>query len=702
MRSCCLVLLLLASLFISARAFAADLPSAESAVTDAAGAHRASLGSRSLVNTSASPHVKFQNLDLDAVRWTGGFWSQRFELCREVTIPTMLQVMQKPDNSANFQNLKVAAGLAEGKFFGNNWSDGDCYKWIEAAAAVYGVTGDPELDRTMDHWIDVIAKAQAPDGYISTQIQLTDVQRWQEVKYHELYNMGHLLTAACIHHRVTGKDNFLGVARKLGDYLCETFLPRPKELAHFGFNPSNIMGAAELYRTTGDPKYLRLAKTFVDMRGSAPGGSDQNQAKVPLRQEQEAVGHAVTAAYLWCGAADVYAETGEQALLDALSRLWQDVTERKMYITGGTAALHAGEADRRLLRRWPRDSVHEAFGAPYQLPNRTAYNETCANIAHAMWNWRMLALTGDAKYAEVMERVLYNSMLSGIGIEGRDFFYTNPLLRIDGQPLLSNDSAARWSDTTPASPLRCFCCPPNVARTLAELNGWAYGISRDDVWVHLYGSNVIDSRLPGGGELRLVQQTQYPWDGQVTMAVEKAPERDLALRLRIPGWAQGATIQVNGQAAGVEIKPLSYVELRRHWTAGDTIRIDLPMEIVMFEAHPLVEETRNHAAVMRGPVVYCLESVDLPAEVALDDVRLPREPSWQARHDASLLRGMTVLETEARQLPESSHASALYRPLPTGATDRIPLRLIPYFAWSNRGPSEMAVWIPLANEGLPE
>jgi hypothetical protein len=695
-------LLMLAVVVFAINAFAVDPLQAQSPATNAAGSHNASPGSRSLVNTSASPHVKFQNLDLDAVRWTDGFWGERFELCRQVTIPAMFEVMQKPDNSANFQNLKIAAGLAEGKFFGNNWSDGDCYKWIEAAAAVYFVTSDPELDRTMDQWIEVIAKAQAADGYISTQIQLTDVERWQEVKYHELYNMGHLLTAACIHHRATGKDNFLSIARKLGDYLCTVFLPRPEELAHFGFNPSNIMGAAELYRTTGDPKYLRLAKTFVDMRGSAPGGSDQNQAKVPLRQEQEAVGHAVTAAYLWCGAADVYAETGEQALLDALSRLWEDVTERKMYITGGTAALHTGEADRRLLRRWPRDSVHEAFGAPYQLPNRTAYNETCANIANAMWNWRMLALTGEAKYAEVMERVLYNSMLSGIGIEGRDFFYTNPLRRSDGQPLLSQDSSARWPDTTPASPVHCFCCPPNVARTLAELNGWAYGVNEDVVWIHLYGSNVLDSRLPGGGEIRLVQETQYPWDGQVTIKIEKAPQRELGLRLRVPGWAQGATIQVNGEAAGIEIEPPVYVELRRRWIAGDTIRIDLPMDAVLIEAHPLVEETRNHAAVMRGPIVYCLESVDLPAGVALDDVRMPRQPAWQVRHDAGLLRGVTVLETEARALPKSSHSSALYRPLPTGATNRIPVRLIPYFAWSNRGPSEMAVWIPLENDGLAE
>jgi len=676
-----LVLMLLAIAFIADRVSADDAP-----------------GARSLVNTSASPHVKFQNPDLSAVRWTGGFWGDRFEMCREVTIPALLEVMQKPDNSANFQNFRIAAGLAEGEFSGNHWSDGDCYKLIEAAAAAYCTANDPELDRMMDQWIAVIAKAQDPDGYISTQIQLTDVGRWQDLKYHELYNMGHLLTAACVHHRATGKDSFLNVARKLADYLCTVFLPRPVELAHFGFNPSNIMGAAELYRTTGDAKYLRLAKTFVDMRGSAPGGSDQNQAKVPLRQEQEAVGHAVTAAYLWCGAADVYAETGEQALLDALLRLWEDVTQRKMYVTGGTAALHTGEADRRLLRRWPRDSVHEAFGAPYQLPNRTAYNETCANIANAMWNWRMLALTGEAKYAEVMERVLYNSMLSAIGTDGRDFFYTNPLRRVDGQPLLSNDSAARWTDTTPASPLRCFCCPPSVARTLTELNGWAYGLSRDAIWVHLYGSSVLDSRLPGGGEIRLVQQTRYPWDGRVTITVEKAPERELALMLRIPGWAQGATVQVNGQAAGIEIEPLAYAELRRRWSAGDTIEIDLPMEVLMVEAHPLVEETRNHAAVLRGPMVYCLESADLPAGVRLDDVRLPRQPTWQVQHDADLLRGVTVLQTEARQLPPSRLSTALYRPVPAGATGRVSVRLIPYYAWANRGPSEMTVWIPLSDD----
>jgi len=652
-------------------------------------------GGRPVVDTSASPHVQFRNVDMDAVRWTQGFWAERFVLCRDVTVPALIQVMQKPDNSATFQNLRIAAGLAEGKFSGNNWSDGDCYKLIEAMAAVYRVTRDPQLDRQMDEWIEVIAKAQARDGYISTQIQLTDRQRWQDLHFHELYNMGHLLTAACVHHRATGKDNFLLVARKLGDYLCTVFLPRPKELAHFGFNPSNIMGAVELYRTTGERQYLRLAQTFVDMRGSAPGGSDQNQAKVPLRKEQEAVGHAVTAAYLWCGAADVCAETGEPALLDALTRLWTDVTERKMYLTGGTAALHTGESDRRLLKRGPRDSVHEAFGAPYQLPNRTAYNETCANIGNAMWNWRMLALTGDAKYAEVMERVLYNSMLSALGVDGRDFFYTNPLRRIRGVPLLSNDAPARWPDTTPASPVHCFCCPPSVARTLAELSGWAYGVSENAVWVHLFGGSTFED-----GSIRLTQTTRYPWDGHVTIAIEKTPETPWTLRLRIPAWAQGARLQVNGRDAGVgwasaHAVPATYVSLERRWSPGDTIQLELPLDVVLVEAHPLVEETRNHVAVMRGPIVYCLESVDLPQSVALDDVRLPRRPVWQVRHDADLLRGVTVLETQGVVVPRSNTSSALYRHVPDGSPERIPLRLIPYYAWSNRGPSDMTVWIPL-------
>ena len=659
---------------------------------------------KAVVDTSASPNVKFRPIDLDAARWTGGFWGERWELNRRVTLPTMKEVMELPNNYATFQNLRLAAGEVQGKFFGNNWSDGDCYKWIEAAASVYALTRDPELDRQMDEVIAVIAKAQAPDGYISTQIQLSEKGRWTQLQHHELYNMGHLLTAACIHHRVTGKDNFLSVARKLADYLYTVFEPRPKELAHFCFNPSNIMGAAELYRTTGDKKYLRLAGIFVTMRGSQPDGSDQQQARVPLRKENEAVGHAVTAAYLWCGAADVCAETGEPALLTALQGLWDDVTSSKMYITGGTAALHHGESHRdkpnpiaknKSFKLKP-DSVHEAFGMAYQLPNRTAYNETCANIANAMWNWRMLLLTGEAKYADVMERVFYNSMLSAIGLEGKDYFYTNPLRRGPKDvPLLSQDSASRWPNTTPTSPVHCFCCPPSLARTIAQLHTYAYGLSADGVWIHLYGSGRLDAKLPDGAPVSLSQQTDFPWDGRITIRLEKMPQGETALRLRIPSWVSAPTVKINGQPATETVQPGSYCELRRRWSAGDTVELDLPMPVVLLESHPLVEENRNHVAVMRGPLVYCLEDKDLPPGVAIENVRIDLKAKWKVRHDANLLHAVTVLESQGTVVSPASEGGTLYRRLSVGSPEAISLRLIPYYAWSNRGESQMSVWLPV-------
>jgi len=652
---------------------------------------------KEVVNVSASPHVKFRTIGLDEARWTGGFWGERWQQDCRVTIPTMKQVMELPTNSATFYNLRVAAGEIQGKFFGNNWSDGDCYKWIEAAASIYAVNHDPELDRQMDEVIAVIAKAQAPDGYISTQIQLQPDKksRWTDIQNHEFYNMGHLMTAACIHHRVTGKDNFLKVARKVGDYLLKVFEPRPKELAHMDFNPSNIMGAAELYRTTGDKKYLRLAGVFVTMRGSQPGGSDLYQSKVPLRKETEAVGHAVTAAYLWCGAADVYAETGEPALFEALERLWQDVNAHKMYITGGTAALHHGEAERR-GQTWKYDSVHEAFGAPYQLPNRTAYNETCANIANAMWNWRMLLLTGDAKYADVMERVFYNSMLSAISLDGDHYFYTNPLRRSGPEvPLLSQDAPERWPNTTPASPVHCFCCPPSLARTIAQLHTYAYGVSSDTVWIHLYGAGRLDTQLPGGDAIQLTQTTDYPWDGKISIRIEKAPEKVMALRLRIPGWVEQPVLKINGKVSSENLQPGSYSEIRRAWKAGDVVELQLPMPVVLMEANPLVEETRNQVAVMRGPLVYCLEDKDLPPGVAIENVRIERDAKWTAHHESNLLHGVTVLETQARALSQTKDANALYRRVPTAKADSILLRLIPYYAWCNRGASEMIVWLPI-------
>ena len=648
----------------------------------AAAAHAAAGGRAGVTDTSQSPFAKLSSVAMGEARWTEGFWADKFELCRSAILPTIQRALSNPKNAAVLANFRVAAGVEKGPHRGTNWSDGDCYKWLETLAHVYRATRDETLDRLMDEWIDLIAKAQAPDGYLSTNIQLTTKGRYANPHHHEMYNMGHLLTAACIHHRVTGKDSFLAVARKLGDHLYTTFQPRPPKLAHFGWNPSNIMGLAELYRTTRDRRYLELAGIFVDMRGSARGGSDLTQDRVPLRKETKAVGHCVCATYLYCGAADVAAETGEQALRDALERLWHSVTERRMYLTGAIGSFRQGKSSR-------GDAVHEAFGLDYELPSRTAYNETCSNIGNAMWNWRMLALTGDARHADVMERVLYNSMLSAVGVDGKGFFYCNPLARDDRRDGLSrHHSPQRWSVW------RCYCCPPSVARTIAKLHGWAYCLSDHAVWVNLYGGNRLDTTLPDGSPLKLTQATDYPWDGTITLTVRQAPADALAVMLRIPGWAARAAIRVNGQAHAAPAKPGTHAELRRKWAPGDTVELSLPLDVRVLEANPKAQSLRNQVAVMRGPVVYCLESPDLPEGVRLDEVRVPRGIRLAPRHDKGLLGGVTVLEGQAVRARAGDWQGKLYRTVRAEASERIPITLIPYFAWANRGESHMTVWLP--------
>lgn len=638
-----------------------------------------------------SPHLKLLPVEVGAVQWGDGFWGDWFQRSLKSVLPSMRSALDDPNNGAVFSNFYVAAGLQSGEHRGTAWSDGDCYKWMEAVCHAYGATGDEALIAQLDELIDVIAQAQDEDGYICTQIQLTERGRWENLKFHELYNMGHLLTAASVHHRVTGKRSFLAIAIKLADYLCDVFLPRPPELAHFGFNPSNIMGAADLYRATGNPKYLDLARTFMEMRGSQPGGSDQNQAYVPLLDETRAVGHGVTAGYLYCGAADVYAETGDGRILAALERIWANMVSSKLYITGGNTALHHGASMRPDLGgRHPEDLVSEAFGHEYQLPNATAYNETCANIANAMWNWRMLNLTGDAKYADLMEVVLYNSMLSAISQDGTHFFYTNPL-RWHGhnQELLSQDTMQRWYT------LFCYCCPTNTARILTWLHDWVYSLSDDAVWVHLYSSSTLDTEMADGSRLKLSQTTDYPWEGRVDLTVQAAPDRPLAINLRIPGWAKAVRIQVNGQEMGAA-QPGAYACLQRTWAAGDTIFVEIPLPPRVLKAHPKAEEIRNHVAVMRGPVVYCAEGIDLPQGVAMSEVYAPRDLRLTPLFDPGYFGGVIRLDATLTRISETepSENDDLYRELEPEVVEDLKVQLIPYYTWNNRGISEMTVWLP--------
>ncbi len=644
-----------------------------------------------VTNTSASPHCTVRSVDLDSVRWTEGLWAQRFEQTCEVTLPYLWEMLADPEQGHVLSNLRIAAGLEEGEFAGTDWQDEWMYKWLQAAAAIYQVTGDEALDARMDEVIEIIGMAQESDGYCATQTTASDQERWTDNHHHELYVMGHLLTAACRHHQVTGKTNFLDIARRVGDFVHGKFMRVEGDLVHYPLNPSIIMGCVELYRVTGERRYLDVANAFIDRRGSEPGGrGDQIQDRVPLREATRVVGHAVFYTYLFAGAADAYLETGDATLLEALDRLWHDLTSKRMYITGGTCGLHQGFSHN-------GDPVIEAVGPDYFLPNDTAYNETCGQIGSFMWNWRMLQITGEARFADLMEATLYNSILSGISLDGDLWNYANPL-RSYGKP---HDELPlrkpRNRRHLPGQPPRRadICCPSNLLRTFAELHGYLYGVSDDAFWVHQYGASRFEGQVLGGA-LTLTQETSYPWDGEVLLRIEEAPAEDFALMVRIPGWAEGAGLKVNGEDAAVELTPGSYARVEQSWSAGDEVTLSLPMPVRMMEGHPRIDATQNRVAFMRGPIVYCLEWPELPEGVAVPDVRAPRDIELTARHDPDLLGGVTVLEGAALRADVEDWSGQGFRPL--GATEYVPLALtlIPAYAWANRGMGEMSVWLPLA------
>lgn len=632
---------------------------------------------------AAGPNGQLAAVPAGAARWTKGFWAERFALAHEVIAPEMRKTLDTAGNGANLVNLRIAAGVEAGEFKGNPWSDGDVFKWLEGMAHLYARTRDAKIDGEMDAVIALIAKAQQPDGYLSTNITLRGERRWSEPRRHEMYNMGHLLAAAAAHFKATGKRSLLAVAERVTSYLYGLLSSRPAAMAHFGA-PSNAMGFLDLYRATGDKRLLELAIILVDSRGSAPGGTDHFQTRVPLRKETQAVGHAVHATYLYATAADLVAETGDLGLRAAVERIWDDVVRKRVYITGAVGPLDPGLTPR-------RDIAFEAFGADYELPNRRGYNETCANIGNALWNWRMLAMTGEARYADAFENVLYNSMLAGLSADGRGFFYANVHRRYAGEaPLLRNETLVRWHDTVHKPSADSYCCPPNLLRVIASLDSYAYGVSSDAIWVNLYGG----SRLDALG-MQLEQESEYPWDGQVTLRVRAAPRREIALKLRIPGWSETNTLRLNGKAAPA---PQSgrYVELRRQWKAGDTVVLQLDMRPRLMAANPLLETSRNQVAVMRGPLVYCLESPDVPAGVRVSEVMLSRRTTWKIRHESNVLGGLDMLEAEASRYPEAG-ISSLYHVLRPARPEAVTIRLIPYYAWANRGISHMTVWIPLSD-----
>lgn len=649
-----------------------------------------------LVDTSHSPHARLHSLPLTSVRWTGGFWGEQFDRCHQVMIPNMWRLLEDPEISHAYTNFRIAAGHEEGNHRGPQWNDGDFYKWLEGVAAVYAVTKDPELDALMDRLIALIGEVQRADGYIHTPViikqrqGIEEAQRFRERLDFETYNMGHLMTTACIHQRATGKGALLDIARKAADYLYRFYIESSPELARNAICPSHYMGVIELYRTTREPRYLELGRNLVEIRDLVTNGGDDNQDRVPFREQDRAVGHAVRANYLYAGVADIVAETGDESLMSVLETLWQSVVTQKMYITGGCGALYDGASPDGSPAQQTIARVHQAYGREYQLPNATAHNETCANIGNAMWNWRMLLLTGEARFADVMELVFYNSALAGISLDGKKFFYTNTLRQVDDLPF-----DLRWSRTR-SEYISCFCCPPNLVRMIAEVNGYAYGLSDDALWVHLYGSNELNTVTATGETLRVKQESNYPWDGKITLTVEEPAASVHAIMMRIPGWAKNAVVTVNGESVDAAVEPGTYCQIEREWSTGDVVEIDLPLPVRLLQSHPLVEEMRNQLAIMRGPLVYCLESPDLPEGVRPIDVALAETVQLTEVASAGLPGISALAGTGFIREATTDWHGRLYGEIQPTSNRVIPIQLIPYYAWNNRGKSEMTVWVDRA------
>lgn len=669
---------------------------------------------KGLVDTSASKYAKMYGTDIGSVKWTNGFWADRFDVYKDTMILSMWNTWNNPDISHGFRNFEIASGACEGEHWGPPFHDGDLYKWLEGVASVYSITREAKLDSLMDKVISHIVKAQREDGYIHTPVIIEEKNKgidshakrqtvigtkvgaedekgaFANRLNFETYNLGHLMMAGIVHYRATGKKTLYDAAIKATDFLCHFYETASAELARNAICPSHYMGVVEMYRATGNHRYLELSKNLINIRGMVENGTDDNQDRIPFREQKNAMGHAVRANYLYAGAADVYAETGEKLLMDNLQSIWQDIVNRKMYITGACGALYDGTSpDGTCYEPDSIQKVHQSYGRAYQLPNSTAHNEACANIGNMLFNWRMLQTTADAKYADIVEMCLYNSVLSGVSLDGKRFFYTNPLRLSSDFPY-----TLRWPRERQEY-ISCFCCPPNTVRTLCEAQNYAYTIGENGIYCNLYGGNSLNANLKDGSKVQLSQVTEYPWDGNVKFTIETAPKKKaFSLFMRVPEWCDNAILKVNGTAIQTKTTANTYAEVNRIWKKGDVVEFCMDMPVKLLESNPLVEETRNQTVVKRGPLVYCLESIDIENGKKIDNILIPADIQLLPKKITIDGSPVIALEGTAKLMEESSWKNSLYREV--NKTDRkVNIRLIPYYAWGNRGKADMTVWMPL-------
>jgi uncharacterized protein len=625
-----------------------------------------------------SPYAKLRNVPVHAVTISSGFWGARRETNVNKSIPSMEKLLEANGRMDNFLRL---VGKSEAPQRGPVYSDSDVYKWTEAAGFVLQSGDRPELRGLTEKIIGEVVAVQEPSGYLNTYYVKErekdrmgpDVQRVG----HELYNLGHMLQGALAYYRATGDRTLLDAGIKFVDgYLLPNFGPGADKRPIFSGHPEIELSLVELYRTTGNKQYLDLAGYIL--HGDERMKFNERAyvycfCGIPFTSRTKLEGHAVRAMYACCGATDYYMETGDPAYWKALDTIWNDLVTDQMYVTGGVGARSQGEA----------------FGEPYELPNFTAYGESCAAIGNMMWNWRMLTATGEAKYADVVERALYNGINSGMSLDGTLYCYRNPL---GFDPSGGDKIRNPWYDTT--------CCPPNLERTFASLPGYFYSTSKEGLYLHLYDNSQLDWHLEDGTGLKVTQKTNYPWDGTAEISVSPAKPTDFTFYLRIPGWSDGTEVSVNGKAVSGATAG-QYLELKRKWKSDDVIKVKFNMMPRAIEANPRVVDDYGRAAVQRGPIVYCLEGLDQPEGVALHDVSLdlrePRKSQFHEEVQSDLLGGIVLLKHTGATVENFGSRNKLYHSYSNDSpkSKQVELKFIPYYAWANRAATTMQVWTPI-------
>lgn len=617
----------------------------------------------SAVAPTASARVRLRPLDGRGVVIRDGLLADRQRVNREVTL---LHGAEELERAGTLDNLRIAAGLMSGERRGMVFSDSDVYKWLEALAWEIGREPSPELEALARETIDLVAAAQEPDGYLNSWCQVVDrAWRWTDLKKgHELYCAGHLIQAGVAFERAIGDTSLLTVGRRFADLIDESFGGDARR--ETDGHPEIEVALVELYRQTGESRYLKLADTLTARRGSGRFGGDgldpsYYQDAVPVRDAHSIAGHAVRALYLAAGVTDLYTETGDDALLASMLRQWDELAATKTYLTGGIGSRHHGEA----------------IGDPYELPPDRAYCETCAAIASIMWNWRMLLVTGNSRFADLFERTLYNGFLSGLSFDGASFFYTNPLQSRNGK------RRHRWHPVG--------CCPPNIMRLLASLHHYLATTNDDGVQLHQYAPSTIRAAVPVAGVVELAVATGYPWSGSVTVEVVACGDAEWTLSLRVPGWARGAVLD------GQPVVP-GYAELTRRWRPGDRVVLELDVSPRLTAPNPRIDAVRGCVALERGPVVYCFEAGDLPDGANLADIAVQTDTAPADSGPVALLGGLpgvsvagAVRDLDSWRQIEYVDASELP---PDGTPAAAQLLAIPYFAWANRIEGGMRVWLP--------